>query len=53
MSLCVCLRVGVKRYVWVRVCVNFHLFVCVYSLYNDGADYDNVYTWELCVRKRS
>ena len=26
---CVCLRVGVKRYVWVRVCVNFHLFVCV------------------------
>ena len=27
--------------------------VCVYSLYNDGADYDNVYTWELCVRKRS
>ena len=52
---CACLRVGVKRYVWVRVCVNFHLFVCVcvYSLYNDGADYDNVYTWELCVRKRS
>ena len=29
MSVCVCLRVGVKRYVWVRVCVNFHLFVCV------------------------